>query len=74
MFLSIEDETGLGNAVLSPAILRRYRAALHAGPLVLVRGAVRRKGPVVSLQVVMVEPWWPDKASDGAMPRNQSRP
>jgi error-prone DNA polymerase len=59
MFASIEDESGLGNAVLTPAILRRYRAALHAAPLVLLTGQVRRKGPVVSIQVAEVEPWSP---------------
>ena len=64
MFLSIEDETGLGNAVLTPAVLRQYRAALHAGPLVLVHGVVRRKGSVVSLQVTTVEPWWPAQPRD----------
>jgi error-prone DNA polymerase len=59
MFLSVEDETGLGNAVLTTEVLRHYRAALHAGPLVLLTGTVRRKGPVVSLQVIEVAPWWP---------------
>ena len=44
-------------------------AALHAGPLVLVRGVVRRKGPVVSLQVVAVESWWPGEERAGPMPR-----
>ena len=62
MFLSLEDETGLGNAVLAPEILRRYRAALHAAPIVLVTGPVRRKGPVVSIQAVEIVPWWPDAA------------
>jgi error-prone DNA polymerase len=59
MFLSLEDETGLGNAVLTPEILGRYRAALHAAPIVLVTGPVRRKGPVTSIQVAEVAPWWP---------------
>jgi hypothetical protein len=60
---TLEDETGLGNAVLTPEVLRRYRAALHTAPIVLVTGPVRRKGPVVSIQVVTVEPWWPDAAA-----------
>jgi error-prone DNA polymerase len=63
MFLSIEDETGLGNAVLTPEILRQYRAALHAAPIVLVTGPVRRKGPVVSIQATEIVPWWPDAAA-----------
>jgi len=58
VFLSLEDETGLGNAVLSPAIAKQFRAALHAGPIVLVIGPVRRKGEVTSIQVTDVAPWW----------------
>jgi len=57
VFLSLEDETGLGNAVLTPAIAKEYRAALHAAPIVLVTGPVRRKGAVTNIQVTMIEPW-----------------
>ena len=56
-FATIEDETGLGNLVLSPAVDRRCRAALHAAPLLLVRGRAQRRGDVVSVQVAEVEPW-----------------
>ncbi|HEX6737586.1 MAG TPA: DNA polymerase III subunit alpha, partial [Vicinamibacteria bacterium] len=57
VFVALEDETGLGNLVFSPAAARRCRAALHAAPLVLATGAVQRRGRVVSVQVADVEPW-----------------
>ena len=59
-FATIEDETGLGNLVLSPAVDRRCRAALHAAPLVLATGRVQRKETVVSLHVTDVAPLWPE--------------
>ena len=31
-FLTLEDETGTANAVLTPRVFERFRAALHAGP------------------------------------------
>jgi len=57
VFLSVEDETSLGNAILTPDIAKQYRAALHAAPIVLVTGPVRRKGEVTSIEVSEVEPW-----------------
>jgi error-prone DNA polymerase len=50
-FVTLEDETGLGNLVLSPEIDRRDRAALHAGPLVVATGRVQRRAGVVNVQV-----------------------
>ena len=58
-FVTIEDETALGNLVLSPAMDRRWRAALHAAPLVVVTGRVQRRGHTVNVQVATVEPWRP---------------
>jgi hypothetical protein len=57
VFVALEDETGLGNLVFSPAAARRCRAALHAAPLLLATGPVQRRGSVVSVQVADVEPW-----------------
>ena len=58
-FVTIEDETGLGNLVLSPAVERRCRGALHAAPLLVATGRIQRQGRVVSVQVTGVEPWHP---------------
>ncbi len=55
-FVTLEDETGLGNLVLSPAVDARYRAALHAAPLVVATGRVQRRAAVVNVQVATVAP------------------
>ena len=64
-FVTIEDETGLGNLVLTPDVDRRCRAALHAAPLLVVNGQVQRRGAVVHLHVMDVTPLWP---ADDALP------
>lgn len=58
-FVSLEDETGLGNLVFSPGAFARWRVALHMAPLVIATGVVQRRGSVVNVQVNEVEPWWP---------------
>lgn len=55
-FVTLEDETGLGNLVLSPAVDAQHRAALHAAPLVVATGRVQRRAGVVNVQVATVMP------------------
>lgn len=50
-FVTLEDETGLGNLVLSPEVDRAYRAALHAGPFIVATGRVQQRAGVVNVQV-----------------------
>ncbi|MFN8515182.1 MAG: hypothetical protein U0841_21880 [Chloroflexia bacterium] len=57
VFLSLEDETGLGSAILSPAVARSQRAALHAAPVLLATGRVQRRGATTSLLVQTIVPW-----------------
>lgn len=57
VFLSLEDEGGLANAILSPAVALSQRAALHAAPVLLVAGRVQRRGATVNLLVQRIEPW-----------------
>jgi len=56
-FVPLEDESGLGNLVLSPEVDRRDRAALHAGPLVVATGRVQRRAGVVNVQAATIEAW-----------------
>ncbi len=56
-FVTLEDETGLGNLILSPEVDRRCRVTLHAAPVLLARGRVQRRGTVVNIQVTAVEAW-----------------
>lgn len=57
VFLSLEDETGLGNAILSPGMARSQRAALHASPIIAVTGWVQRRGVTTNLVVQTITPW-----------------
>jgi len=54
-FVTLEDETGLGNLVLSPEVDLASRMALHAGPLVIATGRVQRRSGVVNMHVAHVE-------------------
>lgn len=65
LFLSLEDETGLANAILAPAVARSQRAALFAAPILLVTGRVQRRGATTNLAVRTITPW---TASGGAVP------
>jgi len=51
MFITIEDETGLANLVLTPPIYERFRALARAEVLLWARGKVEREGQVVNLLV-----------------------
>jgi error-prone DNA polymerase len=62
VFLSIEDETGLGNAILSPGVARSQRSALHAAPIISVTGRVQRRGTTTNLVVQRLAPWGTTRA------------
>ncbi|MGN6810071.1 MAG: hypothetical protein ACTHMP_04295, partial [Thermomicrobiales bacterium] len=57
LFLSLEDESGLANAILAPAVAKRQRAALFAAPILLATGRVQRRGETVNLLVQTITPW-----------------
>jgi error-prone DNA polymerase len=44
LFLLLEDEFGLSNVVVSPALYARQRAVLRGEPFLLVEGVVQRRG------------------------------
>lgn len=46
-FLTLEDESGIGNVVVSPDLFRRYRALLHTAPLIEAEGPLRNTDGVV---------------------------
>ncbi len=50
-FLTLEDETGTSNAVLTPDAFARWRAALHASSLVEIEGRVQNVDGVVHVRV-----------------------
>ncbi len=44
-FLTLEDETGIGNAVVVPDQFRRHRSIIHSAPLLLVEGLLQKACP-----------------------------
>jgi error-prone DNA polymerase len=63
-FLTLEDETGTSNAVLTPRQFQRFRAALHASALVELAGPVQNVDGVVHVRVRELRPL----AAPGALP------
>ncbi|MEB2344154.1 MAG: error-prone DNA polymerase [Deltaproteobacteria bacterium] len=55
-FLTLEDETGTSNAVLTPPRYRRFRAPLHTAPLVEIEGPVQNVDGVVHVRVERLAP------------------
>ena len=50
-FLTLEDETGTANAVLTPQQFRRFRVPLHTSPLVEIAGPIQNVDGVIHVRV-----------------------
>ncbi|HXV37026.1 MAG TPA: error-prone DNA polymerase [Myxococcota bacterium] len=50
-FLTLEDETGTSNAILTPQAFRRFRAPLHESSIVELEGPVQNQDGVVHVRV-----------------------
>jgi error-prone DNA polymerase len=55
MFMTVEDETGLANLVITPPVFERYRQIARSELLVLARGKLEREGRVINLLVDHLE-------------------
>jgi error-prone DNA polymerase len=51
VFLSLEDETGIANAILTPDIFRQYRQTIIDGRFLLLDGRLQNVDNVVSVKV-----------------------
>jgi error-prone DNA polymerase len=49
-FLTLEDETGLGNVVVVPDLFQRHRSIIHTASLLLVEGPVQRVDDVIHVR------------------------
>jgi len=49
-FLTLEDETGIGNAVVTPDLFQRHRAVIHTASLLLVEGPLQVVEGVIHLR------------------------
>jgi error-prone DNA polymerase len=57
VFLSLEDETGIANIILSPAVFTRLRPIVVQEPYLMVHGILQNQGGVVAVKAGRVEPF-----------------
>jgi error-prone DNA polymerase len=55
VFLSLEDETGIANVIVTPQRFARHRVTLVTEPFLLVEGIVQQQDGVVSVRATRVE-------------------
>src|SRR5215216_417507 len=56
MLLSLEDETGVSNIIVTPQLFDRYRLELVEHPFLLIEGALQNQDNVISVKASRVEP------------------
>jgi error-prone DNA polymerase len=50
VFLSLEDETGVANVIVTPQLFARYRLVLVTEPFLLVEGILQSQDGVISIR------------------------
>jgi error-prone DNA polymerase len=55
-FITLEDETGLSNAILTPDIVKRFRVPMHQASLLEVAGPLQRVDGVIHVRVRELRP------------------
>jgi error-prone DNA polymerase len=56
VFLSLEDETGIANVIVTPGLFARHRLVLVTEPFLLVEGILQTHDNVVSLRAGQITP------------------
>ena len=56
VFLSLEDETGVSNAIVTPDVFEQYKSVLVRDPYLLIDGVLQNQQGVVSIRARHVEP------------------
>ena len=56
VFLSLEDETGIANVIVTPGLFARHRLVLVTAPLLMVEGILQSQDGVVSVRAHGVTP------------------
>jgi error-prone DNA polymerase len=56
VFLSLEDETGISNAIVTPAVYERYRRVVTYGKFLLIEGKLQNQENVISVKADVVRP------------------
>jgi error-prone DNA polymerase len=62
VFLSMEDETGISNAILTPQIFREHHVVVVHQQFLLVEGVLQNQENVISVKVQKVHPLFLTKA------------
>ncbi len=57
VFLSLEDETGIANAIITPPLFERDHTVVVHNPFLLIEGTLQNQDNVVSVKVERVQPW-----------------
>ena len=55
VFMTLEDETGIANAVIWPKTLERYRAVVMTARLILIRGRIQRHESIIHVVAARLE-------------------
>lgn len=50
LFLTLEDETGIANAIVTPDLFQRNRPMLHSAALLMVEGVLQKRDGVVNIR------------------------
>ncbi|MBW2461033.1 MAG: error-prone DNA polymerase [Deltaproteobacteria bacterium] len=56
VFLSLEDETGMVNVVVSPTLFARHHDVITRRPVLLVDGSLERRHDVVNIKAAGIQP------------------
>jgi error-prone DNA polymerase len=56
VFLSLEDETGIANAIIKPQLFDRDHAVVVSNPFLLIEGALQNQENVISVKAESVRP------------------
>jgi error-prone DNA polymerase len=56
MFLSMEDETGIANIIVTPDVFDRNRAVLVSYPLLLIDGVLQNQDNVIHVKAGRIRP------------------
>ncbi|HEX6716781.1 MAG TPA: error-prone DNA polymerase [Pyrinomonadaceae bacterium] len=56
MFLTLEDETGVSNIIVTPQLFDKYRLELVSNPFLLIEGALQNQDNVISVKASHVQP------------------
>ena len=56
VFLSLEDETGVSNAIVTPDLFQRNRLLLSSEQFLLIEGMLQNQDGVISVKAIQVLP------------------